>query len=152
MRTILADAPMKIHVNRIPAEGLQEDASYDPKLLDLERVDVRLEEPVTVSARITKAERTVVVQADIRCRLMLSCARCLSTFESPLQTNAILAYQAAPSDILDITEDIRQEIMLVYPMIPLCREACKGLCRVCGQDLNQEGACRCDRPNDKRGD
>jgi uncharacterized protein len=44
----------------------------------------------------------------------------------------------APTDVVDITDDIRQEIILAYPMIPICQQNCKGLCPVCGQNLNQE--------------
>ena len=127
---------MKIHVNRIPFEGLHEDMTYDPSALDLERNDLKLQEPIALSAFITKAEDALVVQADIACRLHLSCARCLEAFEAPLQTSATLSYHVHPTDVVDITEDIRQELILAYPMIPLCRRTCKGLCPACGQNLN----------------
>ncbi|MBI4323439.1 MAG: DUF177 domain-containing protein [Candidatus Omnitrophica bacterium] len=131
---------MKIYVNRIPAEGLHEEAAYDPKVLDVERFDLRLEEPIAVSSVITKAENAILVQAQIRGRLRFSCARCLEPFALPLETAATLSYQVRPSDVVDITEDIRQEIILAYPMIPVCRPACKGLCPACGQNLNA-GSC-----------
>jgi len=127
---------MKIHVNRIPFEGLHEEAAYDPKTLDLERFDVHLEEPITVSSFITRADQEIVVLAQIRGVLRLCCARCLEVFHSPLQTSATLSYQVKPTDVVDITEDIRQEIILTFPMIPVCRPACRGLCRLCGQNLN----------------
>lgn len=127
---------MKIHVNRVPFEGLREETTYDPATLDLERNDLQLPEPVNLSAFITKAGDELVVQADVACQLHLSCARCLGAFESPLQTSATLSYHVRPTDVVDITEDIRQEIILAYPMIPLCRQACKGLCPTCGQNLN----------------
>jgi len=127
---------MKIHVNRIPFEGLREEAAYDPKTLDMERFDIHVEEPVTVSSFITKADKEIVVHAQIRCVLRLCCARCLGFFDSPLQTAAMLSYETKPTDVVDITEDIRQEIILAYPMIPVCQQACKGLCPSCGQNLN----------------
>jgi len=132
------EVAMKIHVNRIPYEGLHEEATYDPKTLDMDRVDIQLDDPITVSSFITKADREVVVHATITCLLRLSCARCLGAFESPLQTEATLSYQVAPTDVVDITDDIRQEIILAYPMTPICQQDCKGLCPVCGQNLNQE--------------
>jgi uncharacterized protein len=129
---------MKIHVNRIPYEGLREETVYDPKTLDMDRFDVRLEDPIAVSAVITKAEQEIVVQATIHCQLRLSCARCLGAFESPLRLSVTLSYQVGPSDVVDITNDIRQEIILAYPMVPVCQQQCKGLCPTCGQNLNQE--------------
>ena len=135
---------MKIHVNRVPSEGLRQEVTCDPKTLDVDRFDIHPEEPVIVSSFITKADQELLVKADIRCRLQLSCARCLQTFEVPLQTAAMLSYQVAPTDVVDITEDIRQEILLAYPMIPLCQAGCKGLCPTCGQHLH-DTSCPCER-------
>lgn len=136
MTQAVVAATMKIHVNRVPVDGLHEEASYDPKTLDLERDDLRLEAPIAVSSFITKAQDELVVQAQARCRLQLRCARCLSDFESPLATDMLLSYHVRPMDVVDITEDVRQEIILASPMIPLCRPECKGLCPACGQNLN----------------
>ena len=131
---------MKIYVNRVPLEGLREQATYDPKTLDMERFDIHVEQPVALAAFITRAEHDLIVQADIDCTLQLNCARCLAPFEQPLHANAILSYEVASTDIVDVTEDVRQEIILAYPMIPLCRVDCKGLCAACGQNFNA-GAC-----------
>lgn len=127
---------MKIHVNRVPFEGVHEETAYDPKALDIERFDVHPGDLVRMSSFISKAADELIVQATIQCQLGLSCARCLQTFEAPLQTSATLSYEVQPTDVVDITDDVRQEIMLAYPMIPLCREDCKGLCAICGQNLN----------------
>ena len=127
---------MKIYVNRIPEEGVREEVSYDPSSLDAQRDDVRLDAPVTVSSFVVKTEGELVVQAEIRARAQMSCARCLELFDTPLQAEATLSYPVAPTDVIDITEDIRQELMLAYPMVPVCRSECRGLCATCGQNLN----------------
>ena len=131
---------MKIHVNRVPEEGLREHATYHPAALDMERDDVRLPQPFEVDAFLTKAERELVVQADIRCPLHLVCARCLEEFDSAVATKALFNYTVQSTDVVDITDDVRQEIMLAYPMFPVCRPDCKGLCSACGQNLNV-GSC-----------
>ena len=55
----------------------------------------------------------------------------------------------AKSDItteeVDISGDVRDELLIELPMNPLCKEACKGLCPVCGTDLNKK-RCRCKMP------
>lgn len=131
---------MKIHVNRVPEEGLREHATYNPAALDMERDDVHLPQPFEVDTFLTKAERELVVQADIRCPLHLVCARCLAEFDSAVVTKALFSYAVHPTDVVDITDDVRQEIMLAYPMFPVCRPDCKGLCSACGQNLNV-GSC-----------
>lgn len=128
--------PMHIQVNTIPPEGLQQHASYDPASLDMERLDIHLREPFEVDAHILLADQELVVTAAVRCPLHLSCARCLEEFASTLHTTAVLSYKVQPTDAVDITEDVRQEIMLAYPMRPMCRPDCRGLCGTCGQNLN----------------
>lgn len=127
---------MKIYVSRIPPEGLREDVAYDPAALDVDRFDIHPGNPIAVSAYVTKAEREVIVQAEISCAAELSCARCLQSFTRPLHASTIFAYEVMPTDVVDITEDVRQELILAYPMAPVCQEGCKGLCPVCGQNLN----------------
>ena len=45
--------------------------------------------------------------------------------------------------ILDLSELLRQSILLTLPMTPLCRPDCKGLCPTCGANLNYE-TCSCE--------
>lgn len=136
---------MKIQVNRVPEEGLHCHESYDPAPLDMERPDVRLPEPFKVDADVALADRELVVNADIRARLFMTCGRCLDEFHKVVELDAIFNYAVAPTDTVDITDDVRQEIILAYPMIPVCRPDCKGLCRQCGHNLNR-GLCEHQQP------
>ena len=45
---------------------------------------------------------------------------------------------------LDVDRMVYEEILLGFPMKVLCQEDCKGICKVCGANLNQ-GECGCDR-------
>ena len=45
---------------------------------------------------------------------------------------------------LDVNRLIYDEILVDWPAKVLCKEDCKGLCSVCGHDLNQ-GDCGCNR-------
>ena len=129
---------MKIHVNRVPETGLTEHAVYDPQPLDMERADVRLAKPFEVDAAISLIDSELVVKADIHAQLTCLCARCLEEFAQPVELDGIFSYSVKPTDVVDITDDVRQEIILAYPMIPHCSRDCKGLCAVCGKNLNRE--------------
>ncbi|HAM42153.1 MAG TPA: hypothetical protein DDX89_03845 [Candidatus Omnitrophica bacterium] len=135
---------MNIHVNRVPFEGLREETSCDPSEMDLGRFDVHPTSPIALSCFITKADRELVVQATLRYQLQMCCSKCLETFASPVVTQATFSYQVAPTDVVDMTDDLRQEIILSYPMIPICQSSCLGLCPRCGQNRNR-GACRCEQ-------
>jgi uncharacterized protein len=39
---------------------------------------------------------------------------------------------------------VREQLILALPQVPVCQEGCKGLCPVCGTNLN-ERECGCDR-------
>ena len=128
---------MKIHVSRVPAEGLQEHATYEPAELDMAREDVRITAPFEADAAVALADRELVVQAEIRATLQQICARCLEEFTTPLTLRQVFSYAVRPGDVVDITDDVRQEIMLAYPLIPVCAPGCRGLCGACGQNLNR---------------
>lgn len=44
---------------------------------------------------------------------------------------------------LDVEDLLYNEIVMNWPMKVLCKPDCKGICRLCGQDLNT-GTCDCD--------
>ena len=44
--------------------------------------------------------------------------------------------------VLDISELLREQFQLVLPMKPLCSDACRGLCALCGTNLNRS-ECDC---------
>jgi uncharacterized protein len=46
--------------------------------------------------------------------------------------------------VIDLDPIVREQILLALPAYPVCRESCKGLCTVCGGNLN-ERECGCDR-------
>lgn len=45
---------------------------------------------------------------------------------------------------LDVDRLVHNEILIHWPLRVLCKENCKGICTVCGQDLNK-GQCSCDQ-------
>jgi len=46
--------------------------------------------------------------------------------------------------VIDLDPLVREQLVLALPEYPLCGEGCKGLCPVCGANLN-ERECGCDR-------
>lgn len=99
------------------------------------------------------------VQIEGNCRIVceVPCARCLKSVHLPMELT--LEEHVKESDIgdleaaeempymdgyqLDIDALLGNEIMINWPMKVLCKEDCKGICKVCGKDLN-EGDCGCD--------
>ena len=53
-----------------------------------------------------------------------------------------IVYISPETDVIDISEDVRDYAILAIPMKKLCSEDCKGLCSRCGKNLNEE-QCSC---------
>jgi len=59
-----------------------------------------------------------------------------------LELDEDIRYVAPEQSEIDITEDIRETVLLAIPIKLLCKHDCKGLCPHCGANLNVE-SCTC---------
>jgi uncharacterized protein len=48
------------------------------------------------------------------------------------------------NDEIDLDQLMKEQFQLSLPMKPLCSDDCKGLCPVCGKNLNRD-TCTCSR-------
>ncbi|MBM3244936.1 MAG: DUF177 domain-containing protein [Candidatus Omnitrophica bacterium] len=134
---------MRININQIPAEGLEIEESLQEKELDLETTEVRFRTPVRVKAFVSRITNAVSAQVTLDAGMILVCGRCLEQFDYDFHKDFKLNYQAEKQDqFIDFNPDIREEIILDYPIKPLCKNGCLGLCPKCGKNLN-EGGCTC---------
>lgn len=62
--------------------------------------------------------------------------------EAPGSEGEVVGIAEYRDDKIDLTEVVREQLYLALPMKPLCQEACKGLCPVCGVNRNRE-TCTC---------
>jgi len=134
---------MKISINKIPLEGVVFSEDISPKGLDLETEIVKFNGPLKIRAEVSRITNAITVNLSLTGSLRLICGRCLNDFEISLNKDLRLNYPANKSEpVIDLDPDIRQEIILDYPLKPLCQPDCKGLCPKCGKNLN-EGGCSC---------
>lgn len=122
---------------------------------------------VEVEGRVRHLNPTLLVEGEIRAEAAFTCSRCLVSFKAPLHIPYAQEFvpvsrldQINPEerdevrtfegDTLDLTGSVAEAMLLDFPVKPLCREDCRGLCPQCGQDLNQ-GPCECSQePVDPR--
>ena len=111
------------------------------------RGEIRVDGTVMNTGSSFRVVGTVAV-----CRRFV-CDRCLSAGEravtldftedytkTPGETNEAALYDGE-SIVLD--DLVRDTLLVAEPLRELCKSDCKGLCPVCGQNLN-EGTCDCD--------
>lgn len=107
-----------------------------------------------VSAVVTSRYGKVYCHLQCDAVLHTECGRCLAPFALPLHIDVEREVKRCEdgfedsivvdgSDCFDLAEEVRAQIYFAFPAKPLCKEDCKGLCPVCGCNLN-ESSCSCD--------
>jgi uncharacterized protein len=134
---------VKITINQVPAEGLYLEEQIDPSVLDLNTDLIKVRPPLKLSAQINRITNALTVDLNINGVISADCSRCLNEFEWVFNKDLRLTYPLETSDVfIDLSPDIREEIILEYPIKPLCKVNCQGLCLKCGKNKN-EGGCNC---------
>ncbi len=127
---------------------------------DCEGEDIVFDTPIRVMGRVYEkaaakndAECYIRIELRVLCEYKTHCARCAKDLSKTFDINAEYGvakkvneestdYVEAPNGMLDVGELARTVFLLSLPSRVLCKEDCRGLCPMCGRDLN-EGACSC---------
>ena len=135
---------MKIDLKQLPeGEAVFLEESNKAEELDLEFTGIKAVSTIQIKAEATKFPNALDVNINLTAKADGQCGRCLANLEINIDKSFRLDYPITEQDtIIDLSDDLRQEIMLDYPLKPLCNPDCKGLCVKCGKNLN-EGPCDC---------
>ena len=115
--------------------------------------------------KLTRTNSGIWVQGRLGMNVSTQCSRCLKDFDAPLATEITEefsptvvpktgsakvgpatdeeeAFLISLTNVLDTREAIRQSIVSILPMKPLCKRECVGICPHCGVNSN-EVQCYC---------
>jgi uncharacterized protein len=159
---------MLLDLNKIHAPRERYEKVYPPGLFSADAETFRVVAPVSLAFDITKDKQHFQLAGGVTTTLELPCSRCLESFTTPVASEFDLRYQphthAAGSgheaerqieeddlstafydnEEIDLGELMREQFYLSLPMKPLCGDHCRGLCPVCGTNLNRD-TCDCKR-------
>ena len=141
--------PLKINVGFLVNQniGTYRDIEFEHEELTLVH-DLSLSRFKGV-ARIGRTAQGLLVQGDFRAQTEMECVRCLSAYKQELRAlfKELYAFQerdmtesellVPENGFIDFETLIREYFLLEVPITPLCKPDCKGLCPVCGEDLNK---------------
>lgn len=136
---------LKLSLALLEKEPITLEGEFPPEFLELEENDMlRAAGPVRYRLDAQMITGNVTVNGKVSCPVEGECGRCLAPVTRLIAVdNLSLFYDELDAvDELDISEDVRTELLLALPMNLLCAEACKGLCPHCGANLNL-GDCGC---------
>jgi uncharacterized protein len=101
------------------------------------------------TACFNRTQQGLLLQGKFEAAADLECVRCLETFSQPLKWSFSDLYAFDHRNITDsgllVPEDaqidmeplLREFALLEFPISPVCKPDCKGLCPICGENLNQ---------------
>jgi uncharacterized protein len=164
------DCVLSIEVAKISQEGLVFQVEVAPEELHLPSADaVLVEMPIRIQGLFTKVAQQIYFRGSLYGRVTVPCSRCLETMQSDFvtevqavffpSTSAVAADEASGLSVADeldlyehngITLDleplVHDQVVLSFPVQPLCRDDCAGLCQVCGANRNEQPcACQVER-------
>jgi uncharacterized protein len=139
------------------------DRTCPPDALPSDQDVYRIVAPIVLRCEVRKDRQQYRVTGRIQTTLELVCSRCLDGF--PLKVDEALDVLFLPhaenqiegdravededlstayyrDQVLGLGQLMQEQFYLVVPMKPLCGDDCKGLCPVCGINLNT-GSCQC---------
>ncbi|HEY6073035.1 MAG TPA: DUF177 domain-containing protein [Anaerolineales bacterium] len=141
--------PFRINVGFIINEevGYNHEFPFDFEIVQIdEDLDLR---DFLGKALISRTPQGLLVQGDFSAVTDLECVRCLTDFSQPIQWNFTELYafnkrSLTDSDLLmpedahiDMQPLVREYALLEVPIKPICKADCRGLCPVCGENLNE---------------
>jgi uncharacterized protein len=143
---------------------LEFDFSVAPEEIDLDLDETRLKNPAHVKGNVTRHIAHTDVEGVISAEIELECSRCLTKIDKNFEIPFKAAYvapenytQAKEAELgaeeldvsviegneIDLTELVREQILLNLPEQVFCSEDCKGLCEKCGANRNLID-CKCE--------
>jgi uncharacterized protein len=126
-------------------------------------------QPLKINIRAFKVRELYQVEGRFQTRIRIGCSRCLKDFDTPLASDFALTYTREIPGLMDVLDEkevelkledvgllyfrgeeinlqqgIQEQVIMAFPLQPLCNKNCKGLCPQCGSDLNLRD-CGCEQ-------
>ncbi len=144
---------IKVNTANIGPDGMEVSGTEEPGFLELdttEGIPVSVRGPVRYDLRAVMVGEDLLVTGSAFAELVTKCSLCLKEVVRRIGSGKICIHkEKVPEEIVDLTEDVREDILLSVPSRFKCSDDCKGLCPGCGADLNSE-RCSCKKKKTKK--
>lgn len=122
--------------------------ALDAALLEADDLEqVRPAGPLAYDLHCELLGEELLVRGTLSLPCACICARCGGDFTAQFaEPDYCESFDIAGLETLDLTESVREGIILALPSYPKCKEDCKGVCLHCGKNLN-DGPCECTQDN-----
>jgi uncharacterized protein len=134
---------VKVEVAKIKEEPFHVSQNIPAADWDLDSEDIKFFGEINLECDFQLCDREILVTGKVSLHRLIICSRCLQEVKQKQTKKLTLSYNTAElGEFLDIDPDVREEILLTFPLKVLCKDDCKGICADCGVDLNTD-RCKC---------
>ncbi len=141
-----------VDLNRLDPAGEIFEGETSPDAINLEENEfVRPAGGIVYKLMIQALGTELLVRGSLLQQFVCRCVSCDQWFDLAIkERDFINSFEIhAENAFPDLTEAIREAIILALPAYPRCSDSCQGLCRSCGVNLNaSECGCSAGRGND----
>ena len=144
---------MVFHISQLDKAPVTLTGSEPPEFLELgEDEQFKAVSPVTYELTGSVVSGGVLVTGSCSVEIAGFCGRCLEPARRTVAADELRMFFEIDDrgEELDVSEDVRAELLLELPMNLLCSEECRGLCPHCGANRNLKD-CGCSGPADPAG-
>ena len=114
--------------------------------VSLRLVDTRVDGPMRVSGTVSGTVDGVQADFEVSATAHLKCVRCLVEWDTEITAEGSQHFSKEPDEDgyaihdghVDVGGPAKDELALNLPAAPLHDPECKGLCPICGTDLNSD--------------
>ncbi len=140
------DEKLLIDVARLDPEGEDFSGAVDDAVLEMDGELLRPFGGIRYGLSVQLFGTELLVRGTLAQDFDAVCCRCGADFDFTVQVDdfATSIEIDEKTDFVDLTDELRQSIILALPSYPICRQDCRGVCPTCGKNLN-EGPCTCAR-------
>jgi uncharacterized metal-binding protein YceD (DUF177 family) len=113
---------IKIHLQQIPEnETLHLYGEADPRCLDLEEAESEAVGPLIYDLQVGVSGPGLFATGSLSQKVRMTCVACLEPFEYQIETTEFaMQRDLEGSELVDLTEEVREDIHLLLPMHPRC--------------------------------
>ena len=122
---------MKVHIRQIPTEGMRYEGEDPSSILDLSDPGTQPASPIEYALDVGLSGGGLFATGTLAFDLDCQCVACLEQFRYPLRVDDFATQvELTGAETVDLTEPIREDILLALPAHPHCdwsgERECKG--------------------------
>jgi uncharacterized protein len=148
---------LTVNLRHLDADDLRLQGELPVEELELDLRDdlIRTDHPLKYDLEVQKLDNSLLLHGSLELTLTCQCVRCLKSFPYDLRLDDWTAHLPLEGedkvpisgDFVDLTPQIREDILLEFPQHPLCEADCRGLPNTDSGKSNTSDSTRAEEPS-----